>query len=390
MGVANCSSSNCHGSMSPRSNSSVLQNEYITWLKHDRHSQAQKILTNADSKKIASHLGIDDPTTSKSCTSCHQTTPDSGATFNSKFRLEDGVSCESCHGAAGSWLSEHANLDTTHQDNLNNGLIALEDPTIRAKTCLGCHQGDSTHQITHTIYGAGHPRLSFELDTYSQLMPTHWKEDSDYQKRKSLYSNLSFWLAGQLQLAQSHVRSLLELRNNSLFPEFSNFNCFSCHHSLESKEFSHRKYLNPPGIPQPNLSSVVMLSLALEALNHPQAERLKLLLSESKIIHQLPDTFTELSNLLDSITFNYSSSIDSQRLLQILLSYAKNNTSLPYETAEQIVMGVQSALALEKDARYRKNVISSQLKALLVVVQSTHGYRSDQFSNICAKILTAI
>ena len=107
MGTGSCSSSNCHGSASPRAGSNVLQNEYVTWTKHDKHSKAWLVLKEADAQKIGQNLGLSDPSTAPSCLGCHATSlpPE---LHGPKFTVEDGVSCESCHGAAEHWLDKHA------------------------------------------------------------------------------------------------------------------------------------------------------------------------------------------------------------------------------------------------------------------------------------------
>ena len=58
LGVSSCTSSTCHGSIQPWSDSNVLQNEYLTWEDQDPHSQAYKILLTDESQLIARNLGL--------------------------------------------------------------------------------------------------------------------------------------------------------------------------------------------------------------------------------------------------------------------------------------------------------------------------------------------
>src|SRR5712691_2521514 len=44
-GPGSCSSTSCHGSVKPRAESRVLQNEYSTWVVKDKHSKAYAALT---------------------------------------------------------------------------------------------------------------------------------------------------------------------------------------------------------------------------------------------------------------------------------------------------------------------------------------------------------
>ena len=52
-GVTSCAGSTCHGSAAPWRNSTVLQNEYITWEQKDRHAKAYKTLLTERSQRIA-------------------------------------------------------------------------------------------------------------------------------------------------------------------------------------------------------------------------------------------------------------------------------------------------------------------------------------------------
>jgi predicted CxxxxCH...CXXCH cytochrome family protein len=85
MGTGTCSSSNCHGSTHARKSSNVLQNEYFTWLKHDKHSQAYTVLLKADAKRMASLMGLGDPAKEPLCLKCHSTYVPSAAQRGEKY-----------------------------------------------------------------------------------------------------------------------------------------------------------------------------------------------------------------------------------------------------------------------------------------------------------------
>ena len=71
LGVQTCSGSTCHGAVQPWQNSSVLQNEAITWKKYDHHARAFKTLASERSKRIAKNLGIENPQKDNVCLNCH-------------------------------------------------------------------------------------------------------------------------------------------------------------------------------------------------------------------------------------------------------------------------------------------------------------------------------
>src|SRR5579863_32542 len=69
-GPGSCSSSSCHGGVQPRTDTSVLQNEYSTWAIEDKHARAFAGLTNETGKRIGRNLNIQ-PATSAKCLGCH-------------------------------------------------------------------------------------------------------------------------------------------------------------------------------------------------------------------------------------------------------------------------------------------------------------------------------
>src|SRR6266849_2533753 len=46
VGPGSCSATACHGSVQPRHETKVLQNEYSTWVLQDKHAKAQQVLNN--------------------------------------------------------------------------------------------------------------------------------------------------------------------------------------------------------------------------------------------------------------------------------------------------------------------------------------------------------
>ena len=98
---------------------------------------------------------------------------------------DEGVSCESCHSAAESWLRGHTRKDWTYAMRVTAGMRDLKSFYVRANTCVACHQN-----LESDILKAGHPELTFELDGQSVAEPKHWREDDPS-------SGLRAWLVGQ-------------------------------------------------------------------------------------------------------------------------------------------------------------------------------------------------
>lgn len=378
-GVASCASSACHGSNSAKSSSSVLQNEYITWHKHDRHSKAWTSLTSNQSLRIAKHLEITDPTQSEQCLKCHSTYV-SPLLRAEKFRIEDGVGCESCHGAAKKWLKAHSSAEASHKENIELGMHNLSDLSVRANLCLSCHYGTDDQAVTHRLIAAGHPRLSFELDTFSAILPLHWRFDQDYVDRKGNYSSTIAWLNGQLEQTRSSFKALADpKRSQSLrLPELSQYYCYSCHHSLSDQQFMHYEYDSKLGQIRPNLASPKMLLIALDLLSPERAAELGKLLLELEDHTQITELNLKANQLLEfSKEITLPSSMDlvhRRELLNKILSFGRSLANPNYELAEQITMGL-SSINLELNLIPKANL--AQLYKLL---EDPNHYKAHEFS----------
>ncbi len=393
MGTGTCSSSNCHGSTHARKSSNVLQNEYFTWLKHDKHSQAYTVLLKADAKRMASLMGLGDPAKEPLCLKCHSTYVPSAEQRGEKYSAEDGVSCESCHGPAERWLETHAVLGTTHQQNLSNGLADTVSLDKRAQLCVSCHYGDKDRRVTHDLYGAGHPRLSFELDTYGVLEPKHWVVDEDYLRRKGPYSPLAAWFIGQETLAEGVVATLRSpaLSRNGTFPELSVFDCFSCHHNLDEHQWKSRTYGGKPGKLNVNVAPLVMLQHALLALDRPLAEELGQLVVSVKGSFQADgasDALGKMEDLLKSRVHPLVMKLEpgektSAAVMRELATFAAAAESPKYEVAEQIGMGIQAAMATSPDLAKR---YKSLLDKLFVTLKSPNHFDPGKFTDAAKKL----
>jgi len=180
VGVAGCKSSSCHGGAGEK------RNQYLTWLQKDFHARSYAILTNARSARIAETLGLPVAQESNRCTVCHSPFQSVAATrLAPTAHPDEGVSCESCHGAAESWLHGHTRKDWNYAMRVTAGMRDLKSFYVRANTCVACHQN-----LDSDIVKAGHPELTFELDGQSVAEPKHWRDDDPS-------SGLRAWLGGQ-------------------------------------------------------------------------------------------------------------------------------------------------------------------------------------------------
>jgi hypothetical protein len=392
VGPGSCSSSNCHGNNKPLNSSNVLQNEYTTWSKHDHHSRAYLNLLNSDSKKIASNLGIPDAAREPLCLTCHSTYVKE-SNRNDTFKIEDGVTCESCHGAASDWLKSHTSSEATHADNVKNGMTDIAELGTRSTLCLSCHFGSDDKTVNHKLYGAGHPRLSFELDTFGVLQPKHWVIDSDYEKRKGPYVPLKAWLTGQLHHAQATLE-VLESPTRSmsgLYPELSLFDCFSCHHSLTEDQWKKRSYGGNPGELKLNLPSLYILKEVTTALDAALGRELTQnleTLHNSYRADRAPTTIDTLQSLLADrvsplVERTPADLSNTTHVLGTLTSYAASHPYPTFELAEQIAMGIQATIASSPELALRYD---TQLKDLFSTLKSSETFGAEKFTRAATRL----
>lgn len=390
MGVGSCSSSNCHGSVSPRKASNVLQNEYVTWEKHDVHSKAWVNLSNEDSVKIAKNLGIESAEKEPLCLKCHATYLENDARQSGNFQIQDGVGCESCHGAAEKYLGPHTAKDATHARNIENGMLDIVSPEQRIRLCATCHFGTDDKYVDHRLMGAGHPRLSFELDTFSMIQPKHWIVDEDYVSRKSDYNSAKAWLIGQVYLSEKTLDRLgsEKLSKSGIFPELTIFYCYSCHHSLTEDQWKSRDYGGRPGELLLNVSSLIIVREAMAILNPKLSSRLESGLSGLHVnyknginndVASLRAAIAESWKIATTVKFSES---DLNKLLARLVKYGGTGAANQYEVAEQVAMGISAlAATMSEDGSAHK----SEIEKIYAALKNPEEFRAEEFTEACKK-----
>jgi Cytochrome c554 and c-prime len=231
MGASSCSGSDCHGNSTARNKLRIGQNEFYIWSQKDRHAKAYEVLTNTDAKIIAKNLKIAKPEDSERCLVCHAV-PVSPAHQGTFYDITDSVSCESCHGPAEKWLNPHFRPGFDPQKAASLGMYNTKDLVKRAEKCLECHAGADGKEVTHELIGAGHPRLTFEIDNYTSVMPPHWRPPQERKDREWLSAR--GWAIGQAVAFRNEIKRLTESRHTGFgrWPDFTHFECFACHHAV--------------------------------------------------------------------------------------------------------------------------------------------------------------
>lgn len=316
---------------------------------------------------MALHLGISAPEKEKLCLNCH-TTNAPKELQGERFSVADGVGCESCHGPAERWITSHVERGTTHARNVQKGMRHILPPQERVTLCISCHSSTEQNGLTHQLYGAGHPRVEFEIDTYESVMPRHWKEDEDYQQRKSPASRLKTWLIGQVVLAKQVIDRLAGSERNH---DFSLYQCFSCHHNFADKEYLWKNYRGKPGQPPLGTSSLDILAT---------------------IFNRSPDEVAkDISSLAKTVEHGEVSDQEAHRMLRALLRSLTEPEHFSLQYAEQATMALAAIAAhLQKNPTLRAASLEKDITHWYKAVDATKPADPERIRKLALQALATI
>jgi hypothetical protein len=396
IGPGSCASTTCHGSVSPRTDNRVLQNEYSTWIVKDKHSQAYASLRSNIGERMAAILGVGKAESASKCLACHAL--DVPATQRARtFDLSEGVSCESCHGPAAVWLGPHTERDWTHEKSVAAGMYNTRDLTKRSEKCLSCHLGSEEKSVDHEMIAAGHPDLYFELDSFSAVMPRHWNEPGEPEDGDPWYDVRELTTGQAVQLRQSLLR--LESRaHGKYWPEYSELQCYSCHHSLtlpenswrQARGYSGRRPGDPPWNPsrytifhevafQADGDGAAKLDLELTGLGQLMSrlnpDRDAVAASAEKCAKLVGDLSAKVDAMANDPAF-------ALRLLRKVSGDADNISAQGEHAAAQAAMAVQSLfVAYERNEKFPRSAeLRVAISALFQDLQDPSAYDPARFA----------
>jgi hypothetical protein len=256
MGAVSCAAAACHNATTPRG---FKGSEYGIWLDRDKHARAFEVLLNERSQRIERNLGrLSDTRRADNdtlCLNCH-VRPKLKDVASPDVELADlareGVGCESCHGNAERWRTEHYLAGWREKSDAEKerlGMVPTKDLARRARMCAGCHVGDRDRDVNHDLIAAGHPRLNFEFAGYLAVMPKHWRMADEKARHRDF--EVRAWVLGQVTCARMALE-LLAARAGPTpglggkprpWPELAEYNCFACHHDLQGKSWRQTRDL---------------------------------------------------------------------------------------------------------------------------------------------------
>jgi Cytochrome c554 and c-prime len=396
-GPGSCASSACHGSVTPRSENRVLQNEYSTWIVKDKHSKAYASLKGTVGERMAAILGVGKAESAPKCLACHALDVPAAERART-FDLSEGVSCENCHGPAAAWLGPHTERDWTHQKSLAAGMYDTRDLTKRSEKCLSCHLGSEEKSVDHEMIAAGHPDLYFELDSFSAVMPRHWREPGETENSDRWYDVRELTTGQGVQLRQSLLRLASRTRGKT-WPEYSELQCYACHHNLTQPQDSWRQARGypgrRPGDPPWNPSRYTIFHEVVVQVDADSAARLDSELSHlAQLMSQLnPDrdavaaSANSSAKLVADLSVKANSAVGDStstlRLLQKISGDADNISGQGEHAAAQVAMAIQSLfVAYERNEKLpRSSEIRAAITALFQELQNPSAYDPTRFAN---------
>jgi hypothetical protein len=235
---------------------------------------------------------------------------------------------------------------------------------------------------SHEIMGAGHPRLSFELDTFTALQPAHYVIDADYRENKSSPDSVTVWVIGQLQAARQTLELLsTHFSTGALFPELSLFDCHACHHDMSDQRWRVSDQVKlPPGAVRLNNASFVMLSPIARAFAPAEIEPLKIGLENLNLAAYSGESFVDTLDMLQASLDNIETSLTqsekiSVRLLKDLISIGEQGAFRDYVEAEQAVLAIDLLLS-ETDQR---DATADWVERLYISVESEREFNPESF-----------
>jgi hypothetical protein len=426
IGPGSCAATSCHGSVKPVADSRILQTEYSTWILKDKHSRAYQALTGDVGERMARILKLGRKAEeSPKCLACHAlyTTPEQRGRA---FEISEGVSCENCHGPAQAWLGQHTQRESLekHARSVRDlGMFDTRNVIHRTEKCLECHLGTFPQAtakrptekfVDHEMIAAGHPDLYFELDSFSAVMPRHWKEPRESAPGKPAedpnWVGVRDWSAGQaVQLRAAMERLSWRAKGErsdarQVWPEYSELSCIACHHSLgpakDSWRQEHGYSGRRPGDPAWNASLYLVFRILAKQIDAASAQELdKRLAAVSDEMSKLNPDRNAVSTAASAAApvaqqfaerlaiMSYEPAI-ALRAMQGITQDAETISLGDERAAEQAAMALDSLyIAYSKQANpSNAPEVRAAINGLFQQLENPSAYNADQFASLLKRI----
>jgi hypothetical protein len=330
------------------------------------------------------------------------------------------VSCENCHGPAQAWLGQHTERESPekHGRSLALGMADTREVIHRTEKCLQCHLGTRERFVDHEMIAAGHPDLFFELDSFSAVMPRHWKQPRESAPGKPVpgpegdagWAAVRDWSAGQaVQLRASMERLTWRAKNEradkrDVWPEYAELSCFACHHSLgpakDSWRQEHGYAGRRPGDPAWNGSRYVVFRVLARQVDPAAAQELdqRLAAVAAEMSKLNPDRAAAASAATSAAPVAQrfaerlaTMSYDAPTALRAMQGIAQDAEAISLgdeRAAEQATMALDSLyIAYSKQANpANATEVRAAINGLFQQLENPSAYHADRFAGALKRI----
>lgn len=106
------------------------------------HANAYKTLQTPEADKVAMAKYNKKAVDSPGCLKCHTSGYDADKKLiGAKFKVEDGVQCETCHGAGSAYKT--LKIMKSKEESIKNGLVIWKNDAEIKAACVKCHNPES-------------------------------------------------------------------------------------------------------------------------------------------------------------------------------------------------------------------------------------------------------
>jgi len=404
-GPGGCAASNCHGSVTVKSVTRIWQNEYSIWAAKDLHARAYNMLSNPVSMRMGKILKLaSNPNQAEKCLVCHSLDVATNLRAQS-FQMDEGVSCENCHGPAVGWLGPHTTRGWTHEQSLKLGMYDTRDLVTRSEKCTSCHVGTLEKRVDHQMIAAGHPDLTFALDTFSAQMPRHWKFPDENQ---NAWEGVQEWAIGQgVELRETLNRLNRSASSPKTWPEFAELDCFACHHSLTQAKDSWRQAAGyagrTPGAPAWNTSRYIVFRDLVKQISPDTGKQFDTDLDQvSGLVgswgdrEQIAAAAKTASARADQVLQQLrQQKYDASLTTRVMLAIAADGNSIAQQgerSAEQAAMALESlSLAYQRNEKIgNQPELRAALDRLFHQLDNPSAYNAPAFATEMQKVKTLL
>ncbi len=241
------------------------------------------------------------------------------------------------------------------------------------------------------MMAAGHPRMSFELDTFTHIQPAHYRAGGAAAKEQRMWDGVRIWAIGQALAAADLLEIFADPKRgrDGLFPELVLFDCHACHNLMSGKRAAGMRLGAGPGVVRLNDASLLMLRQIVKRVSPGEAEAFSAQVTRlHRAIASGDDAYAQaralrerVDALVAQIARHPYSADDLHGILLGLIDDGLAGQYSDYQGAEQAVMGLQSVADFMARRRVlRPSAVAAPMKALMAAVAHDEKYRPAEFA----------